>query len=121
DIDIEIVSLGQFLKLLLEGQTMALDMLFAPDWSYTFTGKDICLFQEIYANRLRLMNRRLNSFVGYARQQASKYGQKGFRIHAYRAALDWLKSHPNEHERIETVGIDAIKKWIESVGNEHIK
>lgn len=121
DVDVEILSLDQYMKLLLEGQTMALDMLFAPVSMYTYFSDEIWIFNRIYENRMRLMNRKLNSFVGYARQQAAKYGQKGFRIHAYRATLDFLKCHPNEYDRIESLGLDKIRAWINSTGNAHIK
>lgn len=122
DVDIEMFSLDQFLKLLLEGQTMALDMLFSPSGMWTYKNDTtIHLFQDLKLNREKLLNRKLNAFVGYARQQASKYGQKGFRVHAYRATLDMLKSHPNELERISVLGLDRIASWIMETKNANIK
>ena len=123
DVDIEYLSLDQFMHLLVQGQTMALDILFSiqrPDFVTRFPGT-FDVLQYLFDNRFQILNRKVNSFVGYARVQAQKYGQKGFRIHAYRATLDWLKSFPNEDERIESVGFDGIQMWIASIANEHIK
>lgn len=122
DVDIEILSLDQFLKLLLEGQTMALDMLYAPRTMWTYFNSDTMkIWEPIYAHRMRLMNRRLNAFVGYARQQAAKYGQKGFRVHAIRSALEFLKSHPTEMDRIDVLGIPVIEAWVKETNNENIR
>lgn len=82
DVDMEILSLDRYLTLLMEGQTMALDILFAPEDSYTEetteTGRNI--MSDIYQNRDKLLTRNVNAFVGYARQQAAKYGIKGSRM-----------------------------------------
>lgn len=123
DVDIEMLSLGQYLKLLLEGQTMALDILFAPahSWTYLTTHPlDREIHHRIFVNRHRLLNRNVNAFVGYAKQQASKYGQKGFRIHAYREAMAFLDGYPFENERIGALGDKEIQVWIDAVGNENI-
>jgi len=89
DVDVEIFSLDRYLGLLTEGQTVALDMLFTPENMYTYldleNGK---IMKYIYANRMKLLNKNVNSFVGYARQQAAKYGQKGFRVATIRAAVE---------------------------------
>lgn len=91
DVDIEIVSLDRFMTLLLQGQTMALDMLFAPDTSLTFaTDEGRSLMSQIYLHRTKILNRNVNAFVGYARQQAAKYGVKGFRVAAMREILEYL-------------------------------
>src|SRR5689334_19029137 len=64
DVDVEVFSLGEYLKLLLEGQTMALDMLFAlqrPEMVQRFAGAE--LFDHIHENRFRLLNRQVNAFL----------------------------------------------------------
>lgn len=121
DVDIEIFSLDRYLDLLLQGQTMALDFLFAPEYMRThcsFQGWNIMC--HIYANRLELLNRNVNAFVGYARQQAAKYGQKGFRVHGMRATLDFLANYP-DYIKIIDIGEDVIAKWIADTGNEHLQ
>src|ERR1700720_4143670 len=53
DIDSEIYSLQRYLDLLAEGQTVALDMLFAPDALMTISPSP--LWREIQANSYRLV------------------------------------------------------------------
>ena len=88
DIDREIYSLQRFLSLLAEGQTTALDMLFAPDSALTM--QPDALWQEIRANAHRLISRRSAGFLGYCRRQANTYGIKGTRVAAARKALATL-------------------------------
>lgn len=92
EVDEERFSLQRFLQLASEGQTVALDMLFAPDWA--FTEKPSPLWRDIQANRHRLLTKKSKSFIGYARTQANKYGIRGSRVAAARAALTMLKNEP---------------------------
>jgi len=88
DIDRESFSLQKFLALVAEGQTVALDMLFAPAWA--FIGPVDPIWELIQPNRGRLLTRRYSSFVGYCRTQANKYGIRGSRVAAARKALTFL-------------------------------
>jgi hypothetical protein len=88
DVDRDSYSLQRYLDLLAEGQTVALDMLYAPDFAFTRTPSPI--WREIQANAHRLVTRRASAFVRYCRQQANKYGIKGSRIAAARQALAML-------------------------------
>lgn len=113
DIDDESFSVSQFLKLLCEGQTPALDMLFctndmilhcAPEWL------------EICASKDRFLHSGTSAFVGYTRQQAAKYGVKGFRVAALRDIITWL----NQYQDYHLVG-EAITKGSELPKNDQIK
>lgn len=88
DIDRESYSLQRYLGLAADGQTVALDMLFAPSWAWTAPPSP--LWSEVQANRHRLLTRRYASFMGYCRDQANKYGIKGSRVAASRLAMDTL-------------------------------
>jgi predicted nucleotidyltransferase len=88
DVDSEIYSLQRYLHLLAEGQTVALDMLFAPDSVMTISPSP--WWRQIQANGHRLISRRATSFVQYCRQQANKYGIKGSRVAAARKVLAFL-------------------------------
>ena len=85
DVDREIFSLQRYLGLLAEGQTMALDMLFAPP--VAMTQAPSALWLEIQRNASRLVSRRASTFVRYCSQQANKFGIKGSRVAAARRAL----------------------------------
>lgn len=91
DIDTEYFSLDRYLSLLTEGQTVALDVLFAPPENFTLlTPEGESIMFEIYANRDKLMTKNVNAFVGYARQQAAKYGIKGSRMDALKRTMELL-------------------------------
>jgi hypothetical protein len=85
EIDSEALSLQRYLGLLAEGQTMAIDMLFAPDSAMTMLPTP--LWREIQANAHRLVSRRAAAFLGYCRRQANTYGIKGSRVAAARKTL----------------------------------
>ncbi len=88
EIDEEAYSLQRFLSLAAEGQTVALDILFAPRWAMTEPPTPEWL--EIERNRHRLITSKSASFVGYCRTQANKYGIKGSRVAAAKLALELL-------------------------------
>lgn len=88
DVDTETFSLDRYLALLAAGQTIAVDMLFAPD--VAMLRPPGAIWQEIRSNAHRLVTRRAGSFVGYARRQAAKFGVKGSRLAAAHRALELL-------------------------------
>lgn len=94
DIDIEIFSLDRYLELLAEGQTVALDMLFSPDSHCTFNKDNINIWRAIKMHSDKLLTRNVNAFVGYARQQAAKYGIKGSRMDALKRVMAFLEPLP---------------------------
>jgi predicted nucleotidyltransferase len=119
DVDIEIVSLDRFVDLLLQGQTMALDMLFSgPDHWTHYTNQGASLMFNLHAHRHLILNRNVNAFVGYARQQAAKYGVKGFRVAAMREILEYLAQMPKDHEKLLKATHDLSAKGIFLPKNE---
>lgn len=88
DIDEEIYSLDKYLKLVSEGQTVSLDMLFSPR-EYHLTNK--YLWDILVANHEKLLTKNSKAFIGYCRQQANKYGIKGSRVAAARDTLAFLR------------------------------
>ena len=95
DTDYESYVLQKYLSLAAEGQTVALDMLFAPEWSWTSPADPLWLL--IRANKDRLLTSRYASFIGYCRTQANKYGIKGSRMGAARAIVEFLGVHIQAH------------------------
>lgn len=88
ELDEESYSLQKYLGLLAEGQTVALDVFFAtPESMLAEPSQE---WREIVENKDRLLTRKSASFVGYCRTQANKYGIKGSRVAAARAALALL-------------------------------
>lgn len=95
EVEEESYSLQKYLALAAECQTVAMDVLFAPEWS--MTEPPSAEWTELVANRHRFLTRRATAFVGYCRQQANKYGIKGSRVAAARAALAVLVRLVDEH------------------------
>lgn len=94
DTDFESFALQKYMVLLLEGQTVALTMLFTPDrWLLETTP----LWDEIRANRHLWLHGGVSAFAGYCRQQANKYGIKGSRVAASRAAVVTLEHLIEKH------------------------
>ena len=87
DIDEEIYSFDKYLKLVAEGQTVSLDMLFAPNY-YILEHSPI--WTRVQNNKNKLISRQSKAFIGYCRQQANKYGIKGSRVAAARDSLEFL-------------------------------
>ena len=93
--DYELYSPKKFLDLLAEGQTVTLDMLFAPDSAMMSPPQKEWL--RIKALAPKLLTKQAASFVRYCKQQANKYGIKGSRVAAARIALDYLTEAENTH------------------------
>lgn len=95
EVDRESYSLQKFLALASEGQTVALDVLFAPLWSMTM--EPAPEWRIVIDNRAKLLTRKSGAFLGYCRQQANKYGIKGSRVAAARNALTVLALGAEQH------------------------
>ncbi len=89
DIDVELYSLHYFIKLACEGQTVALDMLHAPE---TMIVESSDIWTLIVSERRRFYSKNLKSFIQYARRQASKYGIKGSRLNTATTVMNFLKA-----------------------------
>jgi hypothetical protein len=99
DVDSGYYSLHYFIDLACKGETCALDMLHAP--KNALEASSVC-WEAIQKERSRFYTRNLNSFVGYARTQAAKYGIKGSRLSDCKRALDFVLSC-DQHLRMEDV------------------
>lgn len=91
DVDTEIFSIHEFIKLASEGQTIALDMLHAPLSMLEECGS---VWKDIILNRHKFYTNESHAFVGYARKQAAKYGVKGSRLSDAKRVLEWLHEQP---------------------------
>ena len=110
DIDIEYFSLKQYFKLLAEGQTVALDMLFVPSKFWNLQNCEWKIWDHIRYNREKFFTCKSAAFVGYCRQQAKKYGIKGSRVAAVREVLEFLHHFPDIHQKLG-VAKDIIEKF----------
>ena len=88
DTDYDLYSPGKYLSLLAQGQSMALEMLFAPD--SVMLEPPHQQWNALKALAPHILTKQAASFVNYCKQQAYKYGVKGSRIAAARIVLEAL-------------------------------
>ena len=82
------------MAMLLEGQTVALSMMFTPDrWIIESSPE----WDAIRAQKDRWLHRKVSAFAGYCRQQANKYGIRGSRVAASRAAMTGAEAMIDTH------------------------
>jgi len=93
DVDVEIYSLHYFIDLACAGETVALDMLHAPQKMIIL---DSPIWREIVANREKFYTKNLKAFIVYARRQAAKYGIKGSRLNDARGVITFLSQFDPE-------------------------
>lgn len=72
--DIEFFSVKKFALLLSQQQTNAIEILFTPD---KFVIETSPAFEELRANKHKLVSKDIMPFIGYAKQQARVYSEKG--------------------------------------------
>lgn len=77
DVDTEFYSLSKFMKMLEEGQTVALELLFTPN---EFIVEKDPLWDTIVAQRKHLVHKGVTAFIGYAKTQADRYDIRGSRM-----------------------------------------
>lgn len=95
EVDEESYAVQRYLDLVAQGQTVALDVLFAPE--SVMLEPPAPEWRIITENRHKLVTRKAAAFVGYCRQQANKYGIRGSRIAAAKAAKGFLESAAEQH------------------------
>lgn len=91
DVDDEAYSLKHYLKLLAEGQTPMIDMLFAPAEYWDVYSP---IIDEIWKNKEKILSKNVLPIIGYCKTQANKYGIKGSRVAAMRNVVEFLKKFP---------------------------
>lgn len=87
DVDTEIFSVLKFMKLLLQGQAVSLDLFFTPEKHLLDTSPEWTL---ILKNKRHFLHKNISPYIGYCRQQAAKYGIKGSRVNTLKMVLDTL-------------------------------
>ncbi len=116
--DVEYMSFQQYLKLLCQGQTNALDMFFAPPSFYQGAARSEWYW--ILDRRQEFLSRNSSAFVGYCRQQASKYSVKLDRYDAVKSVVSLLarslEGHQETQRLSELFGLNEL-----AYKNEHIE
>jgi hypothetical protein len=81
-------SIFRFVELALQGQSVALEMLAAPEEHQLGTSS---IWQELVAQQKSFYTKKMKSFVGFAKAQAYKYSLKGERLNDLKVFLAALE------------------------------
>jgi len=90
-IDSDSYSVQKFYEMLMKGDTVATEILFAPPEARV---EENMRWREVQAVGLQLVNRQCKGFVGYCVRQAAKYGIKGSRMAAVKKMINFLLDKP---------------------------
>lgn len=119
DIDFDLWSVQYWLKLVEQGETNALDLL------YSVTNKDCVVFcsptvKELFRNPLQLFDpTKTKAYHGYAVHQAKKYGVKGSRLGKLKEVKDLLDNDfPYLEEYNEKFNERIVEHIVEKCGDE---
>ena len=104
DIDMQLWSFQYWMKLIGNGDTNALDMLYAP------SNEECCVFIDndltpmFQMHKLLYNKSELKGYMGYVLGQAKKYGLKGSRLGVIKKVHEWLETidiEETDNRRIE--------------------
>jgi hypothetical protein len=101
--DTQYFSLQKFLRLAAEGQSVALEMLFAGP---QFWVKQSPIWLELHLNRRRFLTKKMAAFVGYARTMAGKYSSRVDRLNdivTLKKFLDPILIQGNPEAKMSTI------------------
>ncbi len=116
DPDVEFMSYRQFLKLLCQGQTNAMDMFFAPQEFHV--GEPEPEWYTVQVHKDRWVSKNSTAFVGYCRQQAGKYAIKIDRYEAVKDVVDYFAKGPEPKQKLS-----ELKSFLNPLvdSSEHIE
>jgi len=114
ELDCEYYSLHHFLRLATQGQTVAVDMLFAPENCVYKDPKNGWVWDRIIADRDRLLSKQMNAFIGYARGQAAKYSMKGDRLNQLQNAVAILHAYSDDEPLEQALRLEALNPYLQN-------
>jgi hypothetical protein len=114
DTDKEFKELRRFIKDCQDGQTYALDMLFSTKENWLESSP---IWEDLIANRSKLLSSNVKPYIGYCRSQSSKYGLKGDKLKEVKKLLELLGKSKSKflHETIEETNIVNFLKTAEYI------
>lgn len=109
-IDLQIWSLHYFLTLACRGDTMALDLLHSPYTCWVYYNPDI--WKRLTNIRTLFNTKEMNSYLGFARDQATRYGIKGEKLNILKTVIDFFDKK-DQSEKLKNI-------WDELPKGNHI-
>ena len=107
DVDNQLISLNYFLQLCISGDTLAIDMLHAPEAWEEITSP---IWEDLKSKRHLFYTKNLKSYLGYCKKQASKYSIKGSRLDTAEKIISWCKTTIEENTVKRSTSFEAYLK-----------
>jgi len=95
--DTSVFSLQHFCRLASEGQSIAIELLSAPDSAVKITSP---IWETLRANRKRFYTKNMHSFLGYAKTMAGKYSARIDRLNETEAVMAVMQGYRGEGVRL---------------------
>jgi hypothetical protein len=95
-IDLQIWSIHYFLHLAMNGETLSIDLLHAPEDCIVALDSEI--WYDLVSKRKKFYTKNMRAFVSYARKQAAKYGIKGERIADLEKVIGFLDKYEDAED-----------------------
>lgn len=105
DVDIVLYSLETFINMLIEGDTIAIDMIHCNNENLIETSD---LWENIVDIRSMFYTKRTKAFMGYVRKQAHKYGIRGSRINTLKTIISVLENYKNDRLAVPVAQLSTI-------------
>lgn len=118
-IDEESYSLHKFIGLATQGQSIALEMLFAPA-NKIECGPKYYIWQNLIEFRQKFISKDIHAFLGFAKKQASKYIVKGSRLTKLQNFCYVLSDIKNSDAKLSVVW-DLLPKDNERINPQNIR
>lgn len=115
-VETEMYPLQKFVKLVMDGQTVSIDMLFAPKVYWVEFNPE---WEYIHSIRHQFLSKNLHAFVGYCRTQAAKYGIKGSRLNCADKFVKFLKGV--DQDAVLGVYVEDLKPLVDDNSILHIE
>lgn len=100
-LDLQIWSIQYYLKLACDGDTMALDLLHAPYINWICYNPDA--WKVLTDIKTQFYTKGMSSYMGFARDQATKYGIKGDRLNTLRKVLDFFDTIQDQTIKLKEI------------------
>ena len=123
DVDLHLISIHQFFRLVAKGETGALDLLFSMWREDTILYEHKWFTDKVKANKHSLFGKELKAFCGYAIGQARQSGIRGTRYAELKQLIVALITARAEGKIEDTVYIDKYLPLLKSIvkGKKYLK
>ncbi len=121
DVDNTAYAIHQFMHLLLQGQTVAMDMLHCPeDLSVVYTPE----WRLLYKHRNAFYTKNMQAFIGYAKGMSLKYNERADKLNVFEQVLDFFSQYNPDtilYDIWDYLPINANCKKVEIDANRNAK